>query len=215
MNDGGKNNHIRHEIMETGRGDDADAARNDETAARQQRQAGFDPGPSVPGQIRRDGGSIDAQVMLGISRFPVLIHVARVSEEDMADEECVRVSSVAGTIACIAVDVVRGRLSVEGLYKFMTAPTVSKLVLLESLLHQDRQKKESGLADSEIYANRRTHAFLCRHMPVVPRRIHAMVVNPRRMNVVVSFSIGTELCWGSMRWQRMGGRWLCDYCDLG
>lgn len=149
---------------------------------------------------------------VGVYDGPVGIHFVRVTDTDLGVEEGLRVCEAAASIACFAVDVVRGRLAPEGLYRFMTAVSVSRLLVFGQLAQDD---PDPGKPWGNVPGFIRLKAIFCSKAPVVPLRVRAMAFDADRADLVVSLAVGEQHCWVCMRWLRRGGRWVCDLCDIG
>lgn len=169
-------------------------------------------GARLPDACKGRGGCWDGQVKVGVYDRPVTVRLVRVVESDMALDEGVRVCAAAASIACIAVDVVRGRLSPAGLYRFMTSVSVSRLLLFGEL---SRDNPDTGKPWLNAPGFIRLKSIVCSTSPVVPLRVRAMAFGADRADLIVSLAVGKTSCWASMRWLRRGGRWICDLCDIG
>ena len=157
-------------------------------------------------------GYIEAHLPIGLSPQPVPIRVSYVSEEDLDIDESLRVSYVAASIATLVIDVVRGRLSPDGLHRFIEGSYVTKLVSLSSLI-----------AECQPYISSKKTSWLCRRMgklrgveaPPVSRRVRSIVKSRDIMDINVSMMVDVRRCWSSMKWERQGSRWMCTLCDIG
>lgn len=154
----------------------------------------------------------DATVKVGVYDAPVVIRLVRIDESAITMDEGMRVCMAGASIACISIDVVRGRLSPAGLYRFMTSVSVSRLLLFGELSHNDPNADKPWLG---LPAAIRLKSIVGSKSPVVPLRVRAMTFGADRADMVVSLMVGETNCWASMRWVRRGGRWICDLCDIG
>lgn len=154
----------------------------------------------------------DAKVKIGVYDAPVVVRLVRIDESAMTMDEGMRVCVAGASIACISIDVVRGRLSPAGLYRFMTSVSVSRLLLFGELSHNDPNADKPWLG---VPAAIRLKSIVGSKSPVVPLRVRAMTFGSDRADMVISLMVGETNCWASMRWVRRGGRWICDLCDIG
>jgi hypothetical protein len=102
----------------------------------------------------------------------------------------------------MAVDIIRGRLDSRLLRRAVDSPVISKLEMLTLLL--DERWIQSADIKREMM-----------RLPVVARNLHAVLVSPQRVEVMVHMNIGRTQYWANVIMRLRNGRWVCTMLDLG
>ncbi|MCH4161193.1 MAG: Rv3235 family protein [Bifidobacterium sp.] len=146
--------------------------------------------------------SFERIIELGVGMLPVPLHLARCSPSSVSDELCLGLSVSACRLACMAVDVIRGRLDARLLRKAVDLPVISKLEMFTLLL--DEHWVRSADIQREML-----------RLPVVARNLHAVLVSPQRVEVLVHMNIGRTQYWANVILRLRNERWVCTMLDLG
>ncbi|PLS30036.1 hypothetical protein Uis1B_2162 [Bifidobacterium margollesii] len=129
----------------------------------------------------------------------VRMRVCRVSHHDLSAGECADLATRSCHLACIAADVVRGRLRPQILDNRLTEKSIDRLMFLAALLETDKDAQDTW------------H----RHLPVVPQYLFGTLLNPECFDACIGLSIGYEDYHVSLVLRRKGSRWLCTMLDFG
>ena len=84
----------------------------------------------------------------------------------------------------------------------MTGPCLKKLETMAYLL------------DNHMQSNPELKAKL-RYLPVVPRMMSGMFINPTTFEISTHLTIGVQNYWSNIVLRQMGCRWLCTMTDIG
>ncbi|MCI1864494.1 MAG: hypothetical protein LKI88_00935 [Bifidobacterium sp.] len=144
----------------------------------------------------------DGTIPVELSLMPVRYHFSRCFLGEIGDEECREIAMSACRIACMALDVSRGKISSMILRRLMTSVCIKRLETL-SLLMLNHMRTDSAL--------RRKMCVL----PVIPRMINGMIISPDTLEISVHVMIGDLHHWTSLVLRRMGSRWMCTTADVG
>lgn len=105
-------------------------------------------------------------------------------------------------IACMSADIMRGQLHAGKLRRAVTGPCLKKLETMAYLL------------DNHMQSNPELKAKL-RYLPVVPRMMSGMFINPTTFEISTHLTIGVQNYWSNIVLRQMGCRWLCTMTDIG
>lgn len=146
--------------------------------------------------------SDDGYLHVELATAPVPYHIVRcfAGEISQADGKALAMSSC--RIACMVVDVVRGRRVANILQRAMTESCMSRLVTM------------SHLIENHVRTHEEIRATFC-HLPAVPHLLDGMLVSADTLEMAVSLSVGTMSFWVSLVLKRMGSRWVCTFADIG
>lgn len=84
----------------------------------------------------------------------------------------------------------------------VTGPCLKKLETMAYLL------------DNHMQSNPELKAKL-RYLPVVPRMMSGMFINPTTFEISTHLTIGVQNYWSNIVLRQMGCRWLCTMTDIG
>ncbi|MCI1217880.1 MAG: Rv3235 family protein [Bifidobacterium crudilactis] len=141
-------------------------------------------------------------VALGRGMLPVSMHIARCAPSTLSNEQCQGLSVSACRLACMALDVTRGRLNPRLLQRAVDAPIIHKLEILGTLLSE--HLPGDGVGNHEIL-----------RLPVVARDLETVLVSPQLLEVVVHMNIGRTQYWANVIMRHRNGRWICTMLDVG
>lgn len=102
----------------------------------------------------------------------------------------------------MSADIMRGQLHAGKLRRAVTGPCLKKLETMAYLL------------DNHMQSNPELKAKL-RYLPVVPRMMSGMFINPTTFEISTHLTIGVQNYWSNIVLRQMGCRWLCTMTDIG
>lgn len=146
--------------------------------------------------------TVESIVALGRGMLPVSMHIARCAPSTLSNEQCQGLSVSACRLACMALDVTRGRLNPRLLQRAVDAAIIRKLEILGSLLNERPPRNDAD--DHEIL-----------RLPVVARDLETVLVSPQLLEVVVHMNIGRTQYWANVIMRHRNGRWICTMLDVG
>lgn len=155
-----------------------------------------------PQATHRGLPAYDGSIRVELSNNPIPYHIARCFPGKMDEDECSRFAMHSCRIACMSLDVVRGRTPPQVLQRAVTPPCLKRLETMSYLLenhmrtHQDLKKR------------------LC-YLPAIPSLVYGTLVSPETTEIVVSLNIGEICYWVNLVLKQVGSRWVCTLADLG
>lgn len=166
---------------------------------------------SVDGQERDEGNGFneeanrhrwDGTVKVELSYAPVRYHCVSCFPCKMSQGRCEQIALHSCRLACMSLDVVRGRMPLKNLERRMTWPCINKLDTMSKLLEIQMTM------DSEL-RNR-----LDRY-PTVPKLIDMVFKSGTTLEAAVCVQLGWSTYWVNLVLRYQGSRWICDFADLG
>lgn len=151
---------------------------------------------------RRQPDSYDGFVTVELAHEPIPYHISSTFQEPMKERECHALAVCACRVACLAVDVIRGKL----------ASTILRRAVNSSVL--DRLDRLAHLMDTRMNSDSSFKAVF-RYPPVVPHWLSGMLISPTCLEMCAQVSIGRQQMWSTLRLEQVGNRWVCTYADVG
>ncbi|MBT1171912.1 hypothetical protein JS528_00760 [Bifidobacterium sp. MA2] len=133
---------------------------------------------------------------------PVPYRIIATADDVMEEREFHALAVSTCRVACLAADVIRGKLASSALKRAVTAPCLKRLETLAYLI------------DNQMRRNIELRARM-RYLPVIPHDVSGMLVSETSMEMVVKLSIGGTVYWSTIRLKRIGCRWMCVVVDMG
>ncbi|WEV63305.1 Rv3235 family protein [Bifidobacterium sp. ESL0732] len=144
----------------------------------------------------------DGSIRIELSNRPVPYHISRCYPGALSEAECQKFSLACCRLACMSLDVVRGRTPPQSLQRTLSGPCIQRLETLSYLL------------ENHLRTHQELKAKLC-YLPAVPMLVYTTLVSPNTIEVVVSLAVGKSTYWVTLVFRRSGSRWICTTADLG
>lgn len=151
----------------------------------------------------KEGLAFDVYQKIGSRGEFLKLHIAQCVEGDLDRETSARLAYNACNVAALALDVVRGRLSMSMLNSLATYKVISQIENLMKVL------KESP-NDSNIPWLDAAH----RHLPFVLRSYNGFVISSTCFDSLVGLSLGDKSCWVDLVFRFNGHKWVCEELDF-
>ena len=151
---------------------------------------------------RRQPDSYDGFVIVELAHEPIPYHISSTFQGLVEERECHALAVCACRVACLAVDVIRGKL----------ASTILRRAVNSSVL--DRLDRLAYLMDTRMNSDSAFKAVF-RYPPVVPHWLSGMLISPTCLEMCAQISIGRQQMWSTLRLEQVGNRWVCTYADMG
>lgn len=146
--------------------------------------------------------SLDGYVIVESSDVPVPYHITSCGAGSINAAQGHSLAVSSARIACMSADIMRGQLHAGKLRRAVTGPCLKKLETMAYLL------------DNHMQSNPELKAKL-RYLPVVPRMMSGMFINPTTFEISTHLTIGVQNYWSNIVLRQMGCRWLCTMTDIG
>lgn len=153
--------------------------------------------------MREDGLAFDVYCRIGSRGEYLKFHIAQCVSGDIEKDLAVRLAYNACNVACLALDVVRGRLSMSLLNSLVTYKVISQLENLAALL------KDSGPNPDVPWMD-----VSRKHLPLVLRSYNGFVVSSTCIDSTVGLTLGDKSCWVDVVFRFNGHKWICDSLDF-
>lgn len=144
----------------------------------------------------------DGSIRIELSNRPVPYHISRCYPGTMSEADCRQFALSSCRLACMSLDVVRGRTPPQSLQQALSGPCIQRLETMSYLL------------ENHLRTHQELKAKLC-YLPAVPTLVHATLVSPDTTETVVSLGVGKTTYWVTLVFRRTGSRWICTTADLG
>lgn len=151
---------------------------------------------------RRTLPSYDGDIPLAVRDESLHYHVQLCFEHEYTDAYIRNLVMQACRTVCAAVEVMRARQTGSSLAKYVKPECIERIETMRSVLAGN----PSLLPEP---------ALRMRYAPVMPRLVHAMMLNEGTLEISIHISLGATPHCGNMRLVRQGARWVCDMMDLG
>lgn len=158
--------------------------------------------PLFPSPSRSAPPVLDGHIVVELSNNPVSYHIAQCFLGVVDPEQGRELARSSCRIACMAVDVARGRLPSNRLQRAATSQCIDRLGTMTQLLGRTRTSAD----DPDGQMGR---------LPAIPRSVNGMMLSPARVEMTVHLMIGMSHHWVNLIMQYMGSRWLCVMVDIG
>ncbi|WEV68524.1 Rv3235 family protein [Bifidobacterium sp. ESL0775] len=146
--------------------------------------------------------SYDGSIRVELSNRPIPYHISCCYPATMSEAECRRFALASCRIACMCLDVVRGRTPPQKLQRALSGPCVQRLETMSYLL------------ENHLRTHKELKAKLC-YLPAVPMLVYGTLVSPETTEIVISLGVGKTSYWVTLVLRRTGSRWICTTADLG
>lgn len=154
------------------------------------------------GARRRALPSYDGDIPLAVRDESLHYHVQLCFEHEYTDAYIRNlVMQICRTI-CAAVEVMRARQTGSSLAKYVRPECIRRIETMRSVLEGNPDQLPAP-------------ALRLRYAPVMPRLVHAMMLNEQTLEISIHITLGATPHCGNMRLVRHGSRWVCDMIDLG
>lgn len=144
----------------------------------------------------------DGSIRIELSNRPVPFHISRCYPGTLSEAECRKFSLASCRLACMSLDVVRGRTPPQRLQQALSGACVQRLETMSYLL------------ENHLRTHPELKAKLC-YLPAIPMLVYTTLVSPDITETVVSLSVGQSTYWVTLVFRRSGSRWICTTADLG
>jgi hypothetical protein len=161
-----------------------------------------DSGKSLNARSHTALSGYDGTIGMELSNRPVPYHISRCFPADLTNEQCQRMAMSACRVACMCVDVMRGRMPPKNLGRIMLPECMKRLETMAYLLK------------NHMRTHRELKERLC-YLPAMPTLVNGVLVSSEITEMVVSVIIGREQYWVSLVFRCQRGRWVCTTADLG
>lgn len=146
--------------------------------------------------------SVDGYLDVELSNAPVRYHIAYCFGAEPDPAECGALARSACVVACMAADIMRGRMPPPALSRTMTGECLDRLVTMARIV--EGHELTRGETRRGPY-----------HLPAMPRWLEGMLVNPATLDMTIGLTIGRERYLANVVLKRSGGRWVCTLADIG
>lgn len=161
--------------------------------------------PGLATMVSRDASSLpsyDGYVHAELSNQPISYHISRCYPGVLSEVECQRFALASCRIACMSMDVIRGRIPPRKLQRVLNASCLRRLETMAYLL------------ENHLRTHRELKARLA-YLPAMPTLVYGTLVSPDTTETVVNLMIGKDSYWVNLVLKRTGSRWVCTTADLG
>lgn len=155
--------------------------------------------------VEKEPRSFEFIKTAGATKTNIKFHIARCVPEDISRAECGKIAINACNIACLSIDVLRGRLSPKLLTRLMSPEIIEKMLITEAFAQKYSDPGHFDAIDSAE----------TRHMPVIARFVYVMATSPVTCEATILLGIGPNLCWCNLVISKQRGKWICTMCDVG
>lgn len=146
--------------------------------------------------------SYDGFIRVELSREPVPYHVVKVFSEHLDENHCHAMAVAACRMGILTLDVIRGKLSANGLRRAASAKVIERLQRLAFIIEHRMNR------DDEYKAK-------LKYPPVMPLWLSGAFISSTCLEICMQLSIGHELYLANLRFEQVGCRWVCTFADIG
>lgn len=146
--------------------------------------------------------SYDGFIRIELSQEPVPYHVVKISPEHLDKAHCHAMAVAACRMGILTVDVIRGKLSANGLRRAASAKVIERLQRLAFII-------ETRMSRDDEYKAR------LKYPPVMPHWLSGTFISQTCLEMCMQLSIGREIYWSNLRFEQIGCRWVCTFADIG
>ena len=151
---------------------------------------------------RRQPNSYDGFVDVELAHQPIPYHISSAFAGLVEQRDFHALAMCSCRVACLAADVIRGKLAAKILRRAVNSSVLTRLERLAHLMDARMSRDSSFKA-------------LFRYPPVVPHWLSGMLVSPTCLEICIQISIGRQHLWSTLRLEQVGNRWVCTYADMG
>ncbi|MBB2954780.1 hypothetical protein FHX77_000160 [Bifidobacterium commune] len=146
--------------------------------------------------------SYDGYVHAELSNQPISYHISRCYPGTLSEAECQRFALASCRIACMSMDVIRGRIPPRKLQRVLNASCLRRLETMAYLL------------ENHLRTHQELKARLS-YLPAMPTLVYGTLVSLDTTEIVVNLMVGKDSYWVNLVLKRVGSRWICTTADLG
>ncbi|TCD54809.1 hypothetical protein EJ419_01545 [Alloscardovia theropitheci] len=147
--------------------------------------------------------TFDTYYHIGTKKENIKFHIAQCVNGDIDKQTCIKLAYSSCNMACLAIDVVRGRLGFNMLNSLAHPKVISRLNSLSVLLCEENGSSQIVWADRA-----------CKHLPIIIRTFNGFAVSPVRFNANVGLMLAGKPCWAYVVFRFNGRKWVCTSCDF-
>lgn len=148
--------------------------------------------------------AFDTYYRIGRSKKETIkFHISQCVDGDIDKKTCVKLAYNSCNIACLAIDIVRGRLGSNMLRNLAQPKVISQIENLAQLLRDEPPTMKVPWADASR-----------KHLPVMLRTMNGFAVSPVYFEANVGLSLGGQPCWANVVMRCNGHKWACSHCDF-
>lgn len=144
----------------------------------------------------------DGSIRVELSNSPVPYHMARCYPGRLDAGQCRHFAMLSCRIACMSLDIVRGRTPPQVLQRTVSPPCLKRLETMSYLL------------ENHMRTHQELRKQLC-YLPAIPSLVYGTLVSPETSEAVVSLFVGDISYWVNLVFKQVGARWMCTLADLG
>ncbi|MDF7640887.1 Rv3235 family protein [Bifidobacterium sp. ESL0784] len=144
----------------------------------------------------------DGFIRIELSNRPVPYHISRCYPGTLSEAECQKFSLASCRLACMCLDMIRGRTPPQSLQHILSGPCLQRLETMSYLL-QNHLRTHQELKEKLCY------------LPAVPMLVYTTLVSPDITETVLRLAVGKSTYWVTLVFKRSGSRWICTTADLG
>ncbi|MFC0266099.1 hypothetical protein [Alloscardovia macacae] len=145
----------------------------------------------------------DTYYRVGTSNETIRFHIAQCVSGDIDRDTCVKLAYNSCNVACLAIDIVRGRLGVNMLNALVHPTVIGYLENLIELLDLQPSTFVIPWADGT-----RKHHLL------ILRTLNGFVISPTHFTANIGLTVGGQPCWAYVVFRSNGRKWMCMHCDF-
>ncbi|MFD0704948.1 hypothetical protein ACFQY8_04210 [Alloscardovia venturai] len=146
----------------------------------------------------------DTYHSIGRKNEYIRFHIAQCVCGDIPKDTCEQLALNSCNVACLALDVVRDRLSINMLNSLVTPRVIGQISNLKDLLKEERHGKQLiPWADASR-----------KHLPFILRTLNGFVVSPTCFDANVGLTLGSSPCWVNVVFRLKGQKWMCHSIDF-
>ncbi|OZG49926.1 hypothetical protein [Bombiscardovia coagulans] len=153
--------------------------------------------------------SIKTRITLGMSNWSAPVrYIDPGLTQGSVDETWVKdLAEYVSTLACKAVDIARGHLSIDYLQGLLTPICIQKFALFVRILHTGPHGSPIGVlvhSDSSLS-----------YPPIVPTHIEIFALSETAAEAIVSIMVIGQRYQVNLRIEVQGSNWVCSLLDMG
>lgn len=145
----------------------------------------------------------DAYYRIGTKNENIKFHIAQCVEGDIDRDTCIKLAYSSCNMACLAIDIVRGRLGINMISALAHPKVMSRIGTLKQLMRDEVSVPQIAWADSA-----------CKHLPLILRTLNGFAVSPVRFNASIGLMLAGKPCWAYVVFRFNGRKWVCTSCDF-
>ena len=148
--------------------------------------------------------AFDTYYRIGQNRKEVIkFHISQCVDGDIDKRTCVKLAYNSCNIACLAIDIARGRLGSNMLRNLAQPRVINQIENLARLLKEEPSAQQVPWADASR-----------KHMPVILRTMNGFAVSPVYFESNIGLTLGGQPCWANVVMRACGHKWSCTHCDF-